>query len=249
MKTPLLALLICACVSAPLYGADQSVIPKVIRRIPHDRSAFTQGLLIHEGVFYESTGRYGHSRIRRLSAETGQILLEKRLPDSLFGEGLALLDDSLYQLTWVSGIARQYSLPSLELKNLIPYSGEGWGLTTVGMHLLMSNGSHNLFVITKDFKPVRTIPVFHNGRPMTALNELEYANGLIYANQWKTSHILEIDYSSGQVLRIIDCRDIINSLPDLTPKDVLNGIAHDPETGSFYITGKNWPAIFKVQFP
>jgi glutamine cyclotransferase len=226
-----------------------SVKPTIIRQIPHDRKAFSQGLVLNENYLYESTGLVGKSSIRVISKNNGDLILLRKLPDKYFGEGLSILDNKIYQLTWKAGIARVYSLPEIELVKTISYSGEGWGITTIENKFVMSNGSSNLHVITKDFKIIKTIKVRYKNRKINRLNELEYSNGKIYANKLKSNFIFEIDYPSGNVIKVIDCSDIVRSSTGLGKNEVLNGIAYNHIRNSFYITGKNWPTIFEVKFP
>ena len=226
-----------------------TVKPIILRQISHDRFAFTQGLVLHGNILYESTGLFGKSAIRSLSDKNGKLLMQKQLPEKYFGEGLALLHDKLYQLTWKSGVARVYLLPRMDFVKTLSYPGEGWGITTVGNNFVMSNGTNMLYVLTEAFKLIEKISVHYENNIITRLNELEFANGKIYANKWKSNYIFEIDYPTGEVTKIIDCTDIAKSLTGLTTEDVLNGIAYNPYRNSFYITGKNWPAIFEVKFP
>ncbi len=241
----LIALFLLSCTQT----GNSSEKPIILRQMPHDRQAFTQGLLLHDNILYESTGRFGKSSLRSLSVQNGVILSLKRLPGKYFGEGLAILNNNLYQLTWKSGIARVYTLPQMDLTESLSYSGEGWGLTAAGNNLVMSKGSDALYVMTKEFKLIKKITVRFENSTIKRLNELEYANGNIYANQWLTNYIFEIDYPSGKVTKIIDCKNITSSLSGLKRGEVLNGIAYNPSRDSFYITGKNWPSIFEVKFP
>lgn len=225
------------------------VKPVVLRQIPHDRGAFTQGLLLNGSILYESTGLVGKSTLRALSAQNGEMISQKRLPKEYFGEGLALLNDNLYQLTLKSGAVRVYALPQMDFLKTVSHPGEGWGLTTVGDNFVMSNGTNILSVMTKEFELIRKIAIRYQNKDIQRLNELEYANGKIYANIWQTNHIYEIDYPTGEVTKIIDCIDITQSLSGLKKGEILNGIAYNPSRGSFYITGKNWPSYFEVKFP
>jgi glutamine cyclotransferase len=248
MKHILYVLIICSFVVSCAQDKNPSVKPTIIKQIPHDRKAFTQGLALKEDYIYESTGLIGKSTIRVMS-EDGKLIVLKKLPGIYFGEGLTILDNEIYQLTWKARIARVYSLPHIELVRSISYSEIGWGLTTVDNKLVMSNGSSSLHVFTKDFKQIDIIEVRYKDKRIDGLNELEYANGKIYANRWNSNYIFEIDYPSGNITRIIDCSDIANSLTGLGKEEVLNGIAYNQTRNSFYITGKNWPTIFEVRFP
>jgi glutamine cyclotransferase len=225
------------------------VKPVILRQIPHYEKAFSQGLVKNENLIYESTGLFNKSTIRVISEDNGDLILSKKLPDEFFGEGLTILNEKLYQLTWKSGIARVYSLPEINLIKSIKYTGEGWGLTAIGDNLVMSNGSSKLQILTNEFERIKTIDVRYKGYKINQLNELEYANGKIYANKWKSNYIFEIDYPTGTVTKVIDCSEITKSISGLGEEEVLNGIAFNEIRNSFYITGKNWPLIFEVTFP
>ncbi len=224
------------------------VEPRVVRTIPHDTEAFTQGLLLHEGKLYESTGAPAGrvSRLRVLDPQTGIVLRSEDIP-RVFAEGLTVMDGTLLQLTWRNGVGIRYTLPTLRQVGLPRYDGEGWGLTSDGKRYYMGDGSDTLFVRDRLFKIVKRLPVTYKGNPLTQLNELEYARGRIYANVWYSDYIFEIDPSTGNVLRIVDCTTLVENAGPLTQEQVLNGIAYDPDTDTFYITGKDWPALFEVE--
>ena len=189
------------------YGEDHSALrafPTIIRTIPHDPQAFTQGLLYHNGLLYESTGLYGQSSLRRIDPANGAVLKNVPVAD-VFAEGLALVGDTLIQLTWKEKAALEYSLSDFKMTGAYSYEGEGWGLTFDGRSLIMSNGSDTLFVRSKSFALQKKIPVTVNGRPLKNLNELEYAGGRIYANVWYDNSIVEIMPLTGKVVKIIDC--------------------------------------------
>lgn len=220
---------------------------QVVATYPHDTSSFTQGLVWDGGTVLESTGRYGYSRIRRLRLESGQVLLERQLPWKFFGEGLAIVGDRLVQLTWREETALIYDLRTFEEVGRVGYQGEGWGLTFDGSWLIMSDGSQTLtFRDPKTFAVWRRLPVRLEGRPVDRLNELEFADGFVYANVWQSTDILKIDPASGQVTAILDA----SALPyrqRSEGEDVLNGIAWIPERKTFLLTGKLWPNIFEVR--
>ena len=220
----------------------------VVSRFPHDPAAYSQGLLFHDGAIYESTGRYGTSAVRRIAVESGEELLRSDLPTTLFGEGLALHDGRLYQLTWTSGIARVYSVEDLALVDQLNYDGEGWGLTSDGTHLILSDGTDLLrFVDPKTFEEVRRVRVRAEDQPAQYLNELEWVDGEIWANVWKADFIARIDPESGEVVGWIDMRGLFDytSLPD--PEAVLNGIAYDSASKRIFVTGKLWPWLFEIK--
>lgn len=221
---------------------------QALERLPHDPSAFTEGLLIDHGVLYESTGNYGHSELRRVDLASGRVLATHRLPDRYFGEGLARYNGRLYQLTWKSGTGFVYDADTLALVGRFHYAGEGWGLTRCGDTLAMSNGSAELaFVDPADFTVRRRVQVTDRGRPVPHLNELETIDGRIWANVWLTDDIVQIDPATGHVVRRIRATNLAEAMPDSA--DVLNGIAYDAATGQVYITGKYWPTLFHIARP
>ncbi len=220
---------------------------RVLRELPHDPSAFTQGLLLHEGWVYESTGHYGQSTLRRWSLTTGEVLQRVELGPGLFGEGLALVEGRLIQLTWRRGRAMVYDLASFRKLSAFEYAGEGWGLTFDGTAIVMSDGSDTLtFRDPESFRPLRHMRVSLRGRRLRNLNELEWASGSIYANVWMEDWIARIDPATGEVTGVIDASGLLTA-SERAKADVLNGIAHDQETGRFVITGKLWPKAFEVE--
>jgi glutaminyl-peptide cyclotransferase len=221
---------------------------QVLATYPHDPTAFTEGLIWRDGMLYESTGLYGRSTLRRVNLETGQVLQQTPLDPRLFGEGVADVGDNLIQLTWRENRALVYDLDSLQKVLEYQYPGEGWGLCYDGSRLVMSDGSSTLtFRDPQTFEPIGTLPVTVGGSPIDQINELECVGDHVYANVWMTDTILRINADTGQVDATIDASGL------LTPEekqgaDVLNGIAYDPDDGTFLITGKLWPKLFKVQF-
>ncbi len=223
--------------------------PETNGSIPHDTEAFTQGLVFHKGSLYESTGRNGESKIRRLNPVTGEVEKETALDDAYFGEGLATLNDQFYQLTWRSGVCLQYGR-DLDYQKTIIYGAEGWGLTVepeTGL-LIFSDGSPEIrFLDPTNFITKRKITVLDgNKNPVPYLNELEWVNGEIWANVWTSETICRIDPASGQVLGWIKFHDLVSET-QTGPEDVLNGIAYDPDSDVLWITGKLWPAIYKIE--
>nr|AIF08903.1 putative glutamine cyclotransferase [uncultured marine group II/III euryarchaeote KM3_33_F08] len=220
----------------------------VVETIAHNESAFTQGLVIHEGRMYESTGMYDHSELRELDLETGEVLRTVPLDGSEFGEGLAVVGDELVQLTWKSGVAHRYSIETFEQVGNFTFDGEGWGLCAMGDLLYMSNGSSMLTIRNPtDFSVVDEIEVTLGGEPLEQLNELEcLADGTIYANVWYDDSIYLINGSSGQVVGVVDASALT---PDEAESNhVLNGIAFDTNSAAIYVTGKYWPVMYEVTF-
>ena len=220
----------------------------VVRELPHDTSAYTQGLLWWEGSLYESTGRYGESTLRRLDPATGAVEQRVAVPPVFFGEGLARIGGRLIMLTWMAERAIVYDLRTFDTVRTFRYAGEGWGLCHDGDRLVMSNGSDTLtFRDAETFEPVGEVRVTLRGRPQERLNELECVDGEVYANVWQDDYIVRIDPTSGRVTHQIDAAGLL-SPREARGVDVLNGIAYQPETGTFYITGKWWPKMFEVRF-
>jgi glutamine cyclotransferase len=225
----------------PVYGYQ------VLSIYPHDAQAFTQGLVYWQDGFYEGTGLHGRSSLRRVDLKTGQIANVLNLPAQYFGEGVAMVDDRLYQLTWQSHVGFIYDRASFRLLGRFQYPTEGWGLTYNGQELIMSDGSPMLYFLDpKTMKPVRTLLVHDDSGPVAKLNELEYIDGEIYANVWQTDRIARIDPLSGWVLAWIDLRGLLPPA-DRLGADVLNGIAWDEENRRLFVTGKLWPKLFQIE--
>jgi glutamine cyclotransferase len=221
---------------------------EVIRRLPHDPTAFTQGLVYAEGRLFESTGRLGQSQVREVALETGDVIAATQLSDDRFGEGLALLGGRLYQLTWTSEVAYVYDAETLTPLDSFRYTGEGWGLATDGTVLIMSDGTATLrFRDPATFDVVREVTVRDGNSPLTMLNELEYARGELYANVYPSDYIVRIDPASGTVREWIDLSGLLSSRDRTANVDVLNGIAFDADTGHFLVTGKLWPVLFEIR--
>lgn len=217
---------------------------QVVEIYPHDTSAFTEGLVIDNGFFYESTGGFGSSTLRRVNFQTGEVLQQLTLTDNYFGEGLAVVSGSLVQLTWTNGVGFVYDKETFALRNNFSYSTEGWGLTYDGQSLIMSDGSSNLYFLDPDtFQRVSQITVRDGDENVTELNELEYVNGDIYANVWHQQKIVIINAQTGQVKGCIDLAGIYQPQGF---EDVLNGIAYDMESNRLFVTGKNWPNLFQI---
>lgn len=214
---------------------------------PHDTAAFTQGLVYHAGALYESTGRYAQSSVRKLDPATGEVLRRVDLPPEYFGEGLALLDGKLFQVTWREQTGFVYDVETLERVGTFSYDGEGWGLTTDGTHLVLSDGSDRLrFLDPGTFAVVRTLEVKDAGRFVDKLNELEWVDGEIWANLFQTTRIARIDPATGQVKGWIDVGSLVPPALLGDHEAVPNGIAYDAEGGRLFLTGKLWPVIYQV---
>ena len=232
----------------PATSGVESLQVRVLAEHPHDPNAFTQGLLWFRGKVVESTGLYARSDVRRADLKTGKVELSGRLPDDMFGEGLALVGRDLVQLTWKNGRAIYWDLMTMRMLKEVRYDGEGWGLCYDGAQLVMSDGSDRLaFRNPKDFAIVRQVSVHNQGSRVENLNELECVGDEVYANVWQTDNIVRIDAKTGAVTGWIDASNLLRG-NDRRGVDVLNGIAYVPETKRFLLTGKNWPKIFEVEF-
>ena len=226
----------------PVYGYT------VVNSYPHDPQAFTQGLVYDNGVLYEGTGLNGRSSLRRVDLQTGQVQQNQPLDSQYFGEGIALLNGKIFQLTWQNHVGFIYNKDTFAKIGEFSYQTEGWGLTTDGKELIMSDGTSNIYFLDPDtLKETHRIAVSgEGGGPVTSLNELEYVNGEIYANLWRTDKIARIDPTSGQVLGWIDLTGLLKPEDRTQPVDVLNGIAYDPATDRLFVTGKLWPKLFEI---
>lgn len=217
--------------------------------LPHDTKAFTQGLVIHEGRLFESTGQEGASWIGEVDIATGIADRKVSLGPQYFGEGIAILNNKVYQLTWKNKTGFVYDLATFRQLRTFSYPNEGWGLTHDGKNLIMSDGSSVLtFLDTATLKPVRTLEVKDANGPLRNLNELEMADGVLYANVWQSTRIARIDPNDGQVTGYMDISIITDQALARNPQaDVLNGIAWHPGTQSMLVTGKYWPNIFVLK--
>ncbi|GAB4412493.1 MAG: glutaminyl-peptide cyclotransferase [Anaerolineae bacterium] len=235
----------------PLYAPVRLLQPEVLSVRPHDTSAYTQGLLLHDGYLYESTGRHGASTLRKVDPQTGEVLQMIRVPDEYFAEGLALVGNHLIQLTWQSEVAFVYDLETFEQVGTFNYDGEGWGLCTDGRYLYMSDGTP--FLDVRDMQTFELIfsgLVTVQGSLVERLNELECVGDYIYANIWQTDYIVQIDKYNGVVVAVIDASNLLTDeeRAQFDEQEVLNGIAYLPETDTFLITGKHWPKMYEVRF-
>ncbi|RYD26482.1 MAG: glutaminyl-peptide cyclotransferase [Verrucomicrobiaceae bacterium] len=233
--------------------AKQDIVPEtlsyeVVSVVPHDADAYTQGLQLKDGRLLESTGHYSKSSVREVDLKTGAVLKRRSLPAEVFGEGLTMLDGELWVLTWKEKTAYVLDPASFRTLRTHSFGGEGWGLTTDGKHLIMSDGSDTLkFRDPKDMAVKKTVAVTERGRPVKLLNELEYIGGSVFANVYMTNRIARIDPESGQVTGWLDLSALRSQLPAPNRAEVLNGIAHDGETGHLLVTGKYWPRMFTIK--
>jgi len=215
---------------------------------PHDSSAFTQGLVYSDGILYESTGLRGRSSVRRVTLETGNILSQTRLLPEFFGEGIAVLGDRIYQLTWTTGVGFIYDKKTLALLQEFRYGIEGWGMTHDGKSLIVSDGSATLYYWDpKTLREVKRLLVTDGGKPVTNLNELELVEGEIYANIWQQDRIARVSPETGRVTGWIDLKGLLTPADRHGGEDVLNGIAYDPAKKRLFVTGKLWPKLFEIE--
>lgn len=237
--------------NTPAYSAASSQSNyrfDVINRIPHDPSAFTQGLVYFQGKLFESTGLNGQSSVRRLDPKTGRIEQFRQLPDELFGEGLAFWQHRLLQLTWNSGAVFSYQPDDLNQFTQFNYQGEAWGMTALKDRLIVSDGSSILHILdADDLHQITTLQVTESGLSLTGLNELETVDGLIYANIYPTDCISVINPQSGQVTDWVDLRGLMPLSERTQSNAVANGIAYNPQTRHWYVTGKFWSYIFEIK--
>jgi glutamine cyclotransferase len=221
---------------------------QIISSRPHDESAYTQGLQLNGTRLFESTGMYGQSTLRENDATSGKILRKRPLAKTVFGEGLAIVGGEMFVLTWKENIAYVFEPDTFKPIRSHNYQGEGWGLTTNGKQLIMSDGSNKLkFIDPKDFSTLKTLEVKDGKIPVTNLNELEWIDGQIFANIYQTDKIARISPTDGHVTAWLDLTGLKNHLPKPNHADVLNGIAYDPSTGHLLVTGKYWPLMFEMK--
>jgi glutamine cyclotransferase len=220
---------------------------KIINNYPHDRNAFTQGLVFENNHLYEGTGLYGHSSLRKIQLETGTILQVRNLSDQYFGEGITIYQNKIMQLTWKNNVGFVYDKDNFHKIQEFHYPNEGWGITNDGKNLIMSDGTSTLhFIDPETFEEIRQIQVFSKGGPVKNLNELEYVKGEIYANVWQTNLIVLISPATGQVTGWIDVTELQN-LENNTSTSIPNGIAYDHENDRLFVTGKLWSKIFEIE--
>lgn len=227
---------------APVYSYD------VVESYPHDTKAYTQGLVFHDGLLYESTGQYGESSLRKVELKKGKVKKKIEVPGQYFAEGMTILNGKIYQLTWQQNKGFIYDLKDFKLEGEFTYDGEGWGLTTDGQSLILSDGTDRLrFMDPANFRVTRTISVVDGQQPLADINELEYIHGEIYANVWKTDRIARIDPATGRIKAWIDLSGLRPEETLRNTENVLNGIAYDSGNDRLYVTGKRWPRLFEIR--
>ncbi len=220
----------------------------IVNTYPHDRNAFTQGLIYVDDIFYEGTGLVGRSTLRKVAVETGEVLQSLDLAPNYFGEGITVFGDKIIQLTWKARRGFEYDKDTFKLLREFTYPTEGWGIPHDGEKLIMSDGSANLYFWNPEtFEEIGRVTVFDDNGPVTRLNELEYINGEVYANVWQTDRIARIGPATGQVIGWIDLTGLLTAADRSEPVDVLNGIAYDADTNRLFVTGKFWPKVFEIE--
>jgi glutamine cyclotransferase len=220
---------------------------RLVHSYPHDRAAYTQGLVFHNGALYEGTGLNGQSSIRKVRLETGEVLQIRALDQRYFGEGIAIVGNDLIQLTWQTELGFVYDLATFDSRRTFTYPGEGWGLTYDGKRLIMSDGSPTLrYIDPATLKETGRLTVRDRGMPVEDLNELEVVKGEIFANVYQTERIVRISPKTGQVTGWIDMRGLL-SPREAAGVEVLNGIAYDAARDRLFVTGKLWPRLFEIQ--
>ena len=226
----------------PIYGYE------VVHVWPHDPDAFTQGVVFHDGKLLESTGEVGRSSLRRVELETGKILQKVDVPEPYFAEGITLLKEKIYQLTWQHQLGFIYDAWTFEKIGQFNYQGEGWGLTNDGQSLILSDGTNRLrFLDPDNFQVRKTIAVLDGSTPVVEINELEYVQGEIYANIWHADRIARIDPQTGRIAGWIDLTGLLSRGEVQDEEAVLNGIAYDETNGRLFVTGKLWPKLFEIR--
>ena len=238
--------------SLPVYGFE------IVKTYPHDEKAFTEGLFFFNGFLYESTGEEGESSLRKVEIATGKVVQKFNLPREDFGEGIAQLNGKLFMLTWRQGLGRVFDINDFKLLKEFSYQGDGWGMTTDGSSLFMTQGTHVIKVVDPEtLKPTKTIPVLReDGKPLMQINELEYIKGEIWANIWhsedpdilgKPNYIARIDPTTGKLLGWINLDGISPDDVKRGQENTLNGIAYDAATDRIFVTGKNWRKLFEIK--
>jgi glutamine cyclotransferase len=223
---------------------------KVVNTYPHDRHAFTQGLIFLDGFLYESTGLHGRSSLRKVRLETGDVLQQRAIDPKYFAEGLTEWGSKLIQLTWQTNVGFVYDRASFQPERSFPYTGEGWGITHDKTRLIMSDGTAAgglRFLDPETFKEMGRVVVRDRGRPVQYVNELEFIRGEVWANIWQTNRLARINPKTGDVVAWVDLTGLLARTEVLDPGAVLNGIAFDAATDRIFVTGKLWPKLFEIR--
>ncbi len=234
--------------SPGVEGVDERQLT-ILRSIPHDTTSFTQGLEIHNGSILESTGIWGHSKLRELNQSNGETIKQVEISDEFFAEGITVFDDKIVMLTWQSEVAFIFDRSSFSQLGNYSFQGQGWGICYDGTYLITSNGSAELsFRDPETFEVDHYLRVSYLGENLESINELECVGGVIFANVWKQEHIFAINSSSGLVEYSVNASSLASNQGQ-TINEVLNGIAYDSANDAFWLTGKNWSKLYLVQFP
>jgi glutamine cyclotransferase len=248
---PVVGLAILAIVSSNA-ATEVDVVPtysiRVLAEFPHDATSFSQGLAVEGETLFEGTGKYGASVLRKIELQTGKVQNQVALDRAYFGEGITVLGDRIYQLTWKERVCAVYDKATLRPIGSLRYAGEGWGLADDEKQIYMSDGSSTIRVLDpQTFKVIREIAVRNGRRRLQDLNELEFINGEIYANVWYKDVIARIDPETGNVKGWIDCAKVFPAATRPSREHVLNGIAYDADSGRLFITGKHWPKLYEIE--
>lgn len=247
LLSTLMVVLFLPSLSRSAFPAEQ-LVAVVVQEYPHDPNAFIQGLAWDQGKVYEGTGLHGRSSLRQVALATGEVLRQRDYGPQFFAEGLTVFGESIYQLTWQNHVIFQYEKDSFALRRTVPWPHEGWGITHDGSSLIVSDGSATLYFLDPEsMKEQRRLTVHDQGQEISRLNELEYIDGLIYANIWQECRIALIQPDSGAVTVWLDAAAICAQIRNDDGNAVLNGIMHDPDSGRLFITGKLWPRLFEIR--
>jgi glutamine cyclotransferase len=250
-KLSRLLLFLLACCASPLSQAQEQVVRygyNILNTYPHNIDSFTQGLVYHEGFLFEGTGKNGQSNLSKINLADGEVLMNKSMSQRYFGEGIEIVDDKIYQLTWQSHLVFVHDKTTFESKGSHYNATQGWGLAYDGSHLILSDGTATLqFMDPETFAPVRKVEVQLDGNAINQLNELEYINGEVWANVWQTDFILRIDPENGEVNSIVDLTGLSGQTQLGSSEAVLNGIAWDAEAKRLFVTGKHWANLFEIE--
>jgi glutamine cyclotransferase len=248
---PIFGLILFALISSLAMPGDDPAPMRRVRIVaayPHDANAFTQGLAVEGDVLYEGTGHYAESTLRQVELRTGKTQKSMQLPAKYFGEGITIVGDRIYQITWKENTCFVYDKQTLQFIEALRYTGEGWGLTDDETHIYLSDGTSTIRVLDpKTFRTLRRIRVKLGRRSLDKLNELEFVDGEIYANIWYSDQIARIDPQSGEVLGWIDCSNLYPARQRPDREHVFNGIAYDQAAKRMFVTGKNWPQLFEIE--